>query len=245
MEGYCASTYGDRSADIYDEIQGDRGALRAVDFLAAVANGRPALELGVGTGRIAVPLAARGIRVHGIDASSEMLNRLREKPGGEAVTVTLGDIAQLDVPGPFGLVFAVYGTIFCLTTQDAQVHCFRHVARVLADGGAFVIEASVPDFSAFTRGQNVRVSKVETNRVIATFTRHDRAAQTTATQHVVIADNGIRLIPAFFRYAWPSELDLMAQLAGLELAERWEDWDRKGYTAQSLRHVSLYRKRAR
>jgi SAM-dependent methyltransferase len=243
MEGYLPSTYGDRMAAVYDDLQGDREAVNAVEFLVPLASGRPVLELGVGTGRVAIPLSARGIRVHGIDASPAMLDQLRSKPGAEKVVLTLGDFAKLDDVKRYSVIFVLFGTIFCLTSQEAQVDCFRAAARALVDDGVFVVEASVPDFSGFTRNQNVRLADLSLDRVTATFTQHDRAAQTTSGQNIMITESGIRLMPVHVRYAWPSELDLMAQLAGLQLRERWQDWTRTPFVGESQRHVSVFAKR--
>src|ERR1022692_204343 len=244
MEGYQPSTYGDRMAAVYDDLQGDRETVNAVEFLVPLASGRPVLELGVGTGRVAIPLSARGIRVHGIDASPAMLDQLRSKPGAEKVVLTLGDFAKLDDVKRYSVVFALFGTIFCLTSQEAQVECFRAAARALFDDGVFVVEASVPDFSGFTRNQNVRLADLSLDRVTATFTQHDRATQTTSGQNIMITESGIRHMPVHVRYAWPSELDLMAQLAGLQLRERWQDWTRTPFVGESQRHVSVFAKHA-
>jgi len=242
MEGYQPSTYGDQMADIYDEIQ-DHDVSAAVEFLKELGQQGPALELGIGTGRVGLPLAAQGVRVHGIDASPAMLERLRAKPGGANISVVLGDFADFPVEGHFNLIFAVFGTFFCLTSQQSQVNCFRKVAEHLTDSGRFVLEASVPDFSGFTRGQNVRVSKIDLDRVILTVTQHDPVAQLTNTQHIVATRDGISLMPVSVRYAWPSELDLMAQMAGLELKDRWGDWRRNPFTSTSPRHISVYARR--
>jgi SAM-dependent methyltransferase len=243
MDNYRPNTYGDSMADIYDQIQGERDAQAAVEFLAAIARHGSVLELGIGTGRVALPLSAQGIRVQGIDASSAMIEHLRAKPGGDKIPVVLGDFSDIPFDECFKLIFVVFGTFFCLTSQESQVHCFRKVAQHLTDDGVFVLEASVPDFSAFTRGQNVRVSTIDLDRVIVTVTQHDPVSQMTATQHVVATQSGIRLMPVYVRYAWPSELDLMAQMAGLELKERWGDWHHNAFTAASTRHISVYGKR--
>lgn len=240
MDNYQPSTYGDSMADIYDEIQGERDAPAAVAFLAALARQGPALELGIGTGRVALPLSAKGIQIQGIEASSAMIERLRAKPGGQHIPVVLGDFADVPVEGKFSLIFVVFGTFFCLTSQESQVHCFRRVTEQLTSDGLFVLEASVPDFSGFTRSQNVRLSNMELNRVIISATEHDPTSQRTTTQHIVATQQGIRLMPVSVRYAWPSELDLMAQLSGMELKERWGDWERNPFSANSTRHISVY-----
>lgn len=243
MDNYRPSTYGDQMADIYDQIQGERDAPAAVEFLSRLAKQGPALELGIGTGRLALPLAARGISVHGIEASPAMIAQLRSKPGGDNISVVLGDFEDLPVEGSFRLIFAVFGTFFCLTSQESQVHCFQKVSQHLTDDGLFVLEASVPDFTGFTRNQNVRVSSMELERVIVTVSKHDPVNQRTATQHIVVTPNGTRLMPVYVRYAWPSELDLMAQMAGLVLKERWADWHQTPFTDSSNNHISVYAKR--
>lgn len=239
MENYYSSTYGDRMADIYDEIQGDRDTKSTVEFLASLATGR-VLELGIGTGRVAIPLANKGIELHGIDTSVHMLEQLRAKSGGEKIFSVLGDMETMPVEGCYSLIYAAFGTFFCLPSQDAQIKCFNNVAEHLSKEGVFVIECSIPDFSAFTRNQNVRVSNISMERVIVTSTEHDPVSQRTMTQHLLATQEGIRLLPVYIRYAWPSELDLMAKIAGFELKERWGDWYRSPFTANSTRHISVY-----
>lgn len=238
------STYGDRMAEVYDEIHAHLSAPEVVgpiaDALADLAGDGPALELGIGTGRVALPLAGRGVAVHGLDASEAMVAKLREKPGGSAIPVTIGDFAQVGVEGRYSLVYVVFNTLFALTTQEAQIDCFRNVARRLDDGGVFVVEAFVPDPTRFDRGQRISAGLVETDRVSLNLERHDPAAQTVASSFVYITEEGVRLYPVALRYAWPSELDLMAQLAGMRLRHRWSGWDRAPFTAASPAHVSVY-----
>ena len=232
-----ATTYGERCADVYDELFSAFDPA-AIETLAQLAGGGRALELGIGTGLIALPLAARGVEVHGIDASPAMVARLRAKPGGEAIPVTMGDFADVGVAGEFSLAFVVFNTFFALQTQRDQVRCFRNVAARLARDGVFVLEAYVPD-AAFGGGP-LRVTAVETDRVGLKISRHDPVAQRIQSQHVVVRDGEIRLYPVAIRYAWPSELDLMAELAGLQLRHRWSDWSRSPFTATSGKHVSVY-----
>ena len=232
--------YGQAWAAVYDDVHGHLDPAAAVDRLYELAAGGPALELGIGTGRVAIPLAARGVAVHGIDASEAMLERLREKPGGAAIPVTLGDFAGVAVEGQFALVYVVFSTIFGLASQGAQVACFRNVAARLAPGGVFVIEAFIPDIARFDRHQRVHVHRIEPGRVDAALTIHDPVAQRIISQHVTLTDGNVRLLPAELRYAWPSELDLMAQLAGLRLRERCAGWQRAPLTANSPTHVSIY-----
>lgn len=241
MEGYDASTYGDRIAEVYDELYEELfDVAGAVDLLADLARGGRVLELAIGTGRLAVPLMQRGIEVHGIDASEKMVAKLRERPGGDAVPVTMGDFADVPVDGEFALVFVAFNTLFALTTQEAQVRCFQNVAAHLVRGGRFVVEAFVPDPCRFDMHQRVDVDDVTIDKVKFDMTRHDPVAQRSDTQHVVITEAGIRMYPVVVRYAWPAELDLMAQLAGLRLEDRWGDWRKAKFDSASKFHVSVY-----
>ena len=236
---YGPETYGERHAEVYDERVGGCDE-RMVGTLAELAGGGRALELGVGTGRVALPLAARGVEVHGIDASPAMVERMRAKPGGERVGVTFGDFAEADAPGEFSLVYVVFNTIFALLTQDDQVRCFRSVARRLAPGGVFVVEAFVPDLTLYSRGQSLRTVRTTTDAAELDASLLDAATQRVVTQHIVIGDGRVRLYPVQIRYAWPAELDLMARLAGLRLRERWSGWSREPFTSESTKHVSVY-----
>lgn len=241
MDEYKPSTYGDRIADVYDSWYGDAFDTEgAVELLAQVASGRRALELAIGTGRIAVPLAAAGVDVHGIDASEAMVAKLRAKPGGSDIPVAMGDFTEVDVEGRFSLVYVVFNTFFALTSQRDQVTCFRNVAAHLDDDGVFVIEAFVPDLTRFDRGQRVDVSRVETGEVVIDASMHDPVNQRTRSSHIVFTEGGTRMFPVHIRYAWPSELDLMAELAGLVLKERWSGWRNQPFTASSEAHVSVY-----
>ena len=241
MHGYDASTYGDRIAEVYDRWAGVPADTElAVAFLGDLAGAGPVLELGVGTGRIALPLAERGLEVHGVDASEAMVARLREKPGGAAIPVAIGDFAEVPAEGPFSLVFVVFNTFFGLLTQEAQVRCFANVAARLTPQGAFALEAFVPDVARFDRGQRIQTDAVDSEHVRLSGSRHDPLEQAVFSQHVVVGADGVRLYPVAIRYAWPSELDLMARLAGLRLRERWGGWAREPFTADSGRHVSVY-----
>ena len=244
MKDFRESTYGDRIADVYDELYEDLAspALVApmVDVLANLAGGGRALELGIGTGRIALPLAGRGVEVHGIDASAAMVDKMRRKPGGGRIPVTMADFADVDADGRFSLVYVVFNTFFALLTQDAQVRCFANVASRLSEGGVFLVEAFAPDLTRFERGQNIQAGVVETDRVSIDLSRHDAVAQTVESSHVHISEQGVRLYPVKLRYAWPSELDLMARVAGMRLRSRWGDWQGGPFTASSTNHVSAY-----
>lgn len=239
METYTASTYGDRIAEVYDDRH-HAADEAAVNLLAELAGGGRALELGVGTGRMALPLAARGVEVHGIDASRAMVERMRAKPGGRAIPVTFGDFAEVGAGGEFALVYVVFNTFFALLSQEAQVRCFRNVAARLAPGGSFLVEAFVPNMSRYTGGQVTNATEVTAERVVLDVARHDGARQHITAQMVVLTEGQVRLYPIQLRYAWPAELDLMARLAGLHLRERWGGWRREPFTAESPAHVSVY-----
>jgi SAM-dependent methyltransferase len=241
MEGYGPATYGDRIADTYDELYQDTlDTGGAVETLADLARGGPVLELAIGTGRVALPLAERGLEVHGIDVSERMVGKLREKPGGDAIPVTMGDFADVPVDGTFRLVFVAFNTLFGLLTQEDQLRCFANVAKHLTDDGVFVVEAFFPDLARFDRGQRIQVNHVDAESVMFDTSRHDPVEQRIDSQHVVITEGETKLYPVSIRYAFPSELDLMARLAGLELRERWGNWKREPFTAESNRHVSVY-----
>jgi SAM-dependent methyltransferase len=238
------STYGDRWAPVYDRIHAHLGTPEAVDpavaALAELAGGGRALELGIGTGRIALPLARRGVTVHGLDASTAMIELLRQKPGGSEIPVHIGDFASFDLGSSFAVVYVVFNTFFALTSQDEQVGCLQSVSRHLADGGVLVIEAFVPDMSRFDRGQRISAGNVEDDHVSVNLERHDPVDQTVASAHLRLSPEGVELFPVAVRYAWPSELDLMARLAGLRLRCRWADWRRSPFTASSTNHISVY-----
>ena len=215
----------------------------AVDFLAPLADGGPVLELAVGTGRVALPLAARGVAVEGVEASPEMVAHLRAKPGGADMPVTIGDMADVPVAGPYRLVFLVFNTLFNLVSEERQAACFRNVARVLAPGGAFVIETFVPDPADFDRDEQVQVREVTEDSATIRMHRYDRAAQTFVRQTVTFDAAGVHLKPFAMRYAWPEQIDELAERAGLRLTERYADWDRSPFDADSRSHISVYRRR--
>jgi SAM-dependent methyltransferase len=242
MKGYEPSSYGDKVADIYDEYVAEVNlhVEATVSTLAELARGGRVLELGIGTGRVALPLALRGLEVEGIDASEAMVERLRAKAGGDRVPVTIGDFADVKVEGSFSLVFVVFHTFFALSSQEEQSRCFAHVADRLEADGFFVIEAFVPDLGRFDRNQRVMAKRVAANNVVLQASIHDPLNQTVAGQDMFITEEGVRLVPTFVRYAWPSELDLMAANAGLQLRDRWAGWRREPFTAQSVQHVSVY-----
>jgi SAM-dependent methyltransferase len=198
------------------------------------------LELAIGTGRISLPLADRGVDIHGVDISQEMVARLREKPGGAEIPVTMGDFSEADYGGTFPLIFLAFNTIFGLETQDDQVRLFENVARHLTEDGIFVLEAFVPDLSRYVRDQNISVLKIERDSVDLDLTRHDPVAQRIDVQVATVGSGGTRLRPVRLRYAFPPELDLMARLAGLRLRERWGGWRHEEFGPRSTSHVSVY-----
>ncbi len=242
MEGYGAATYGDSIAEVYDEWYLTRlDPTAAVELLAELAGSGSALELGIGTGRVAIPLAARGVRVSGIDASEEMVARLREKPGGAEIPVTMGDFADVGVQGTFSLIYVPFTTLFALESQAEQIRCLKNVAGHLETGGHFVMDAFVPDLSRFQNEQSLSVQQVALDHLMLDAGRHDPVTQRVESFHVVISRDGVKLYPVSVRYAWPAELDAMAQVAGMELQDRYADYDRSPFHATSARHVSVYR----
>lgn len=240
MEEYGPDTYGERIAAIYDDLYEDLFDVEgAVRFLAPLASGR-ALEFGIGTGRIALPLAAQGVDVVGVDASPRMVERLRAKPGGANLEVIMGDFSEAEVDGSFSLVYLLFNTIFGLPDQESQVRCFANAARHLTDDGVFVIEAFVPDSGRFDRGQRVSANDVGSDFIDLEASRHDPVAQRVESQHAIVRSTGIELYPVVIRYAYPAELDLMARLTGLRLRERWATWGRDGFGSDSGSHISVY-----
>ncbi|HYL58282.1 MAG TPA: class I SAM-dependent methyltransferase [Candidatus Acidoferrales bacterium] len=241
MPDYDEKTYGERIADVYDELATPASSAEdAAEFLASVAGNRRVLELGIGTGRVAIPLAARGVKVYGIDASPKMVEKMRAKPGGDAIRVEFGNFADVKIGGKFSLIFVVFNTLFMLEDQATQLRCFAQVAKHLTPDGAFVIEAFVPDHSLFDRGQRLAVSHIGDDFVKLDASIHDRAAQTTNSAHVVVGESGTRVYPIKIRYAFPAELDLMARMAGMRLRDRWGGWRREPFGASSEHHVSVY-----
>ena len=239
--------FGERVAAVYDDssdMMFDPTVVEpTVDFLAELAGTGRALELGIGTGRIALPLAARGIEVHGIDLSRAMVARLRAKPGGDGIGVTIGDFATARADGTFRLAYLVFNTIMNLTTQAGQVACFRNVAEHLEPGGRFVIEVGVPDLRRLPPGERFVV--FDAGESHWGIDEYDVANQGLVSHHFEILDGSVEQSSGPFRYVWPSELDLMAQSAGLELRERWAGWKREPFTSESRQHVSVWEKSPR
>jgi SAM-dependent methyltransferase len=241
MKGYEPHmSFTEEALAVYgDAARGDED--EAVAFLAEAASGGPALELAIGTGRIALPLAAHGIRVDGIDISPAMVARLRAKPGGDALAVTMGDFSDVGVDDEYRLIYVVFNTLFNLLAQDDQVRCFENVAQHLTGDGVFVIEAYPPSWLyLLDNDQYVRAESIEVASVKIDMLRHDPTIQTIEESHVSVARDGVHLIPVVQRYSWPGELDLMARIAGLRLHERWGGWKREPYTSTSETLVSVY-----
>ena len=235
--------FGEDVAAHYDDWLGSYAEVEAtVDFLAELAGGGATLELGIGTGRIALPLAARGIRVSGIDLSTAMVARLRAKPGGEDVGVTIGDFATTRVDGAFRLAYLVFNTISNLTTQDEQVACFQNAAAHLEPGGCFVVEDDVPSLQRLPPGETVRPFDVSPTHL--GFDEYDVASQGLVSHHYTLVDGTWQARSIPFRYTWPAELDLMARIAGMALRERWSGWRREPFTSESRKHVSVWERPA-
>jgi SAM-dependent methyltransferase len=236
-----AKSFGEPVAAKYDDVSQRGDENDAVAFLERLAGGGPTLELAIGTGRIALPLAARGVHVHGIDISPAMVARLRAKPAGDQLAVTIGDFADVDVPGTYSLIYVVFNTLFNLLTQDDQVRCFQNVAAHLSEDGSFVVEAFVPTWLYRLRNdQYVDAEAISAGEVRLDVARHDPVQQLLDESHVSLSARGVELNPIVARYAWPSELDLMARIAGLRLRERWGGWNNEPFVATSDLHVSVY-----
>ncbi len=235
-------TFGILNVEDYDETQDPGTTEEAVALISEIAGEGRILELAIGTGRVALPLAAKGHRVEGIEGSPEMVDKMREKPGGADIPVVIGDMADVAVEGVFDHVFLIFNTLFNLPDQEAQIRCFRNVADRLAPGGSFLIEAYVPDLSGFHDNQRVGVRKLDMENVWLEAVKHDPVQQRFEFQRVRITADGMKLVPFPSRYAYPPELDLMARLAGLTLDNRWGGWKKEAFTCTSAMHVSVYRK---
>ena len=231
-----AENYDESDADTFDAAVLDP----VIDFLAELAGNGRALELGIGTGRIALPLAERGVPVHGIDMSEAMVAKLRAKPGGDDIAVTIGDFATTTVDGSFSLCYLVYNTIMNLTTQAAQVACFRNAAAHLEPGGCFVIEVMIPELRRLPPGETFRA--FHGSESYWGIDEYDVATQGLTSHHLDIVDGRAERFSVPFRYVWPSELDLMAELAGMRLRERFGGWQREPFTSESRKHVSVWEK---
>jgi SAM-dependent methyltransferase len=241
VQGYDEASYGEGIADVYDDWYADVSDVEgAVRLLAGLAGAGHAFELGIGTGRVALPLAASGVTVSGIDASPSMVAVLRAKPGGDAITVTIGDMAGPLPVRDCSVVFVTYNTFFNLVSEEAQRRCLASVAGALRPGGRFVVEGFVPADGAAATGLQVR--SIELDRVVLTASRHDAASQTAFGQHVELVDGRpVRLRPWKVRYVTPDQLDAMAATAGFGLVSRTEGWRDEPFTEDSTQHVSVYR----
>ena len=242
MDGFTASTFGELNADEYDDLHDPGTTEQTVRLISEIAGNGRILELAIGTGRIALPLAAMGHDVSGIEGSPDMVAKLREKPGGEALRVEIGDFADVGIEGPFDHVFLVFNTLFNLQSQEDQIRCFANVAERLSEGGTFLVETFVPDFTGFSDGQRVQTKRLDRSSVWIEAALHDPVRQLFEFQRIRITPDGTKLVPLPMRYAWPAEIDLMARLAGLTLVERWGGWDRQPFDGSSRMHVSVHRK---
>jgi SAM-dependent methyltransferase len=229
------------AADYDEGSDPDPNLQPSVDFLADRAQGGPVLELAIGTGRVALPLAARGLVVEGVEASPEMVAKMHAKPGGEELPVTIGDMADVPVQGPYPLVYLVFNTLFNLVDAQRQADCFRNVARVLAPGGAFVIETFVPNPVDFDRDEQVQMRDVTEDSATIRMHRYNRVTQQFVRQTIRFDSEGVHLKPFAMRYTWPHQIDEMAAEAGLRLTERYADWHGAPFNATSTDHISVYR----
>jgi SAM-dependent methyltransferase len=241
---FDAAAYGRTAARDYDELHAGLDPSAAVETLTDLAASGPVVEFGIGTGRLALPLAERGLTVHGIEGSPEMAAVLQEKQGGQNIPVTIGDFSEATAGTGFALVVLAINTVYALPSQEAQVACFRNAARHLRQGGRFAVEAWIPDVGAFRNGTAIRPVQIHDAHIELEVARIHPVNQTMHTNKVHLSAEGLRLIPANHRYAWPSELDLMAQLAGMRLRHRWENWERAPFHDASTTHVSVWEKPA-
>ena len=232
----AAARYDESEAGMFEPAMVDP----VVDVLAELAGDGRALELGIGTGRIALPLTRRGVPVHGIEVSRAMVARLRSKPDGEDIAVTIGDFATTQVEGTFSVAYLVFNTIMNLTTQQAQVTCFQIVAAHLVPGGSFLVECTVPELQRLPPGEKVRAFDIGDARW--GFDQYEVATQGLTSHHFELVGGKVERSSIPFRYVWPSELDLMAQLAEMTFRDRWSDWDRGPFTNESRKHVSIWEK---
>ncbi len=239
MESYADATYGERIAEVYDQFYAQFDAA-SIDLLFEFTSGGRALELGIGTGRIALPLQKKGTKIHGIDASEAMLAKLQDKPSSADIEVVEGSFEQFQIDERFKLIYVVFNTFFALLTQESQINCFQCVAEHLSPDGVFLIEAFVPNLARFDDNQAVRTTQVSEKWVRLDASQHDPVAQQSISQHIFLSQAGIQLYPVKIRYAWPAELDLMARLAGLSLKHRWDSWTKDSFNTDSKNHISVY-----
>jgi len=241
VHDYDISTYGDAFADLYDEAHPATAEVSAaVSLLSGLAGGGQVLELGIGTGRIALPLAATGLAVHGIESSAAMIDRLKAKAGAEKVSVTQGNFADIAAEREYSLIFVTFNTFWMLLDQEEQVRCCASVARALRPGGVFVVEGSMPDVNVLAKTRSVEGTAMSGTSVTIDVTIRDTVSQRIDRQQLIVGKEGIRLHPLSFRYVWPAELDLMARLAGMRLRARYADWNHETFGPRSRHHVSVY-----
>jgi len=242
MKEYGPTTFGELNADEYDALHDPGTTEDCVDLIARLAGDGEILELAIGTGRIALPLKARGLNISGFDASPEMLKRLKDKPGGAELQTWVADMATFELGRQFDFAFLVFNTLYNLTSQAEQKQCFQHVARHLNPGGRFLVEAFMPNRERFVDNQAVRTKQVGFDRVWLEAVEHDPLAQTLHYQRIRIDQHGIVLKPLPMRYVWPAELDLMAELAGLRPVSHWGGWHQQPLTATSDMYIKVYEK---
>ena len=242
--GFDPSEYGRHIASVYDDLHADLSPEAAVAVITGYAAGGAVLEFGIGTGRIALPLAAAGLPVDGIDGSPEMVERLRRRAGGGSLRVEIGDFSTTTMDRRYAVVVLAYDTINALPSQEAQVQTFRNAATHLDPSGVFLVENWVPDVAGFHRGRAVRAHELADSRVLIEVAELHPAEQWITATRLAFTADGVRLLPVRHRYVWPAELDLMARLAGLHLEERWQDWERRPFTDDSATYVAVYRKDA-
>ncbi|MER7765562.1 class I SAM-dependent methyltransferase [Kitasatospora sp. NPDC096140] len=241
FQGWDAASYGDSRAGVYDrQVAGRNDVPEAVGLLAELAGAGPALELGVGTGRLAIPLAEKGVAVHGLDSSPKMLAELDRAPGGNRVTGVLGSMTDFALDRSFPLVWVAFNSLFLVDDPAEQEACFRTVAGHLAEGGRFVVEAFVPAPEQFDGPAALRVKDFGAASLLLQVSRHDAQTQVVESLDLEVTEAGFALYPTRVRYSWPQELDAMAERAGLRLEDRWENWSRRPFTADSRSHLSVY-----
>ena len=239
MSDYTDETYGEMIADVYDDWYGDVDP-QMLEMLTRLAGGGRALELGIGTGRVALPLAHSGVKMYGIDSSPAMLQKLGTKPGSEQVQLHQGSFVNIPFEEKFDLIFVVFSTFYALLTQEDQIRCFQSVADHLENKGLFAIEAFVPDLTRYQGGQSVRAVHLESQQTRLVASMLDPVNQIITSQFIVLDKSKTDVKPVKIRYVWPSELDLMACLAGLKSVYHWNDWGQTPFTGSSSKHISIY-----
>ncbi len=240
MDVYKESDYGEKIADIYDDLYHHYNR-DLTDTLQELSNNGRVLELGIGTGRIALPLARKGVEIFGIDASPSMVAKMKAKPDGDAIPVKIANFADFDIEGTFSLIFVVFNTFLALTSQNEQIKCFQNVANHLTENGVFAVEVFYPEPKRFNNNQNVSTVQISGDSVMLDVCIHDPVNQHLNVRHVVLNEGkGITFYPVQLRYVWPSELDLMANLAGLHLKHRWSNWKKEPFLSDSKNFISIY-----